>query len=334
MLGEVSAGEAAEVRLSVHKDQSMLDCNKRLTLPLLDWLERRPWDVTDLPLAVHDVPTMISLQERALLYLLARDRYEGFGGIVDAGCFLGGSTLALAQGLLDRNSPVRDRVIHTFDLFRLDEGSYQPYASILGGLQPGDSLRPTFEALLEHRAAIVNMREGDVRDQEWTAGPVEILFIDLAKDWSINDHVARMFFPSLIPGQSVVLQQDYVHEWTPWLHILMEFLGDAFTYCGCVPFASAIFVPRRRIRAEELPDNLFADVSHEEKLILFDHSARRFDGEDRGVVECARAYLLYMIGQTAAAQAHLDEVEKNYQGARIDSILPNMRKACASASPT
>ncbi|MFZ1156062.1 MAG: hypothetical protein WAN93_14290 [Solirubrobacteraceae bacterium] len=277
---------------------------------------------------------MISLQERSLLYFLTRDLYVGLGEIVDAGCFLGGSTMALAQGLLDRDPPVRDRVIHTFDLFRLDEGSYKPYASILDGLQPGDSLRPTFDALLGDRTGLVNVREGDVREEEWTAGPIEILFIDLAKDWSINDHVARTFFPSLIPDQSVVIQQDYLHEWTPWLHITMEFLGDAFTYCGSLPFASSIFVPRRRIRAEELPDSLFADIPHDEKLALFDRSARRFDGEDRGVVECARAYLLHMIGQTAAARTHLDEVETSYQGARIDSILPEMRRVCVPSPLT
>jgi hypothetical protein len=312
----------------------MLACDQPLAGPVLDWLERRPWNVADLPGAVRDVPTMISLQERALLYLLTRDLYAGLGEIVDAGCFLGGSTMALAQGLLDRDPPVSDRMIHTFDLFRLDEGSYQPYASILDGLQPGDSLRSTFDALLGYRTGLVNVREGDVREEEWTAGPIEILFIDLAKDWSINDHVVRTFFPSLIPYQSVVIQQDYLHEWTPWLHIIMELLGDAFTYCGSLPFASAIFVPRRRIRAEELPDNLFADISHDEKLTLFDRSARRFAGEDRGVVECARAYLLHMIGRTAAARAHLDEVEKNCQGARIDSILPDMRRVCVPASLT
>jgi hypothetical protein len=303
---------------------------------IVDWLELRPWDAVDeLPDAVRDVPTMISLQERTLLYRLARDRFEGCGKIVDAGCFLGGSTLALAQGLLDRDPPIRDRTIYTFDLFELDEGSYRPYAEMLRGLRPGDSLRPTFEAVLGGECIqSVDVREGDVCDEEWSAGPIEILFIDLAKDWLINDHVAQIFFPSLVADKSVVIQQDYCHEWTPWLHITMELLGDAFEYCGNAPFASAFFVPRRQIYAGELPKDLFAEVSHEEKLTLFDRSAQRFRGEDRGVIECGRAYLLHMVGLTAEAQDQLEHVETHYQGPRIASILPDMRKMCVSRSST
>ncbi len=311
----------------------MLNRNEHFTSPMLTWLERRPWNVTDLPSPVRDAPTMISLDERALLYHLARERYARLGRIVDAGCFLGGSTIAFAQGLLDREPPYRERLIHTFDLFILDEGSYRPYASQLDGLQPGDSLWSTFKALLGDRLELVNVKEGDIRYKDWPYGPIEVLFIDLAKDWSINDHVARLFFPSLIPGQSVVIQQDYVHEWTPWLHITMELLGDAFMYCGSVPYSSGLFVPRRKIRAEELPANLFADVPHDEKLTLFDRSAQRFDGEDRGVVECARAYLLYEIGRPDAARTHLDEVERTYQGARIEAILPAMRNVFVSPRP-
>jgi hypothetical protein len=310
----------------------MFDRKELFTTTNSRWLEQGSWETTDLPIALRDIPTMISLQERALLYCLTRDRYAGFGKIVDAGCFLGGSTLALAQGLLDRDPPVHERIIHTFDLFRLDEGSYQPYASILDGLRPGDSLRSTFETLLGNCTEIVHVKEGDVRNEEWDFGPIEILFIDLAKDWSINDHIARTFFPSLIPGRSVVIQQDYLHEWTPWLHITMELLGDAFEYCGSVPFSSVVFVPRRKIRVEELPKNLFTDIPNDQKLALFDCSARRFAGEDRGVVECSRAYLLHLIGQTAAARAHLDDVERDYQGARIELILPVMRRVCASPS--
>ena len=99
-------------------------------------------------------------------------------------------------------------------------------------------------------------------------GLFEVLFIDLAKDWSINDHVARLFFPSLIPGQSVVIQQDYVHEVDAVAAHYYGAFGYVFMYCGSVPYSSGLFVPRRKIRAEELPANLFADVPHDESLLF------------------------------------------------------------------
>jgi hypothetical protein len=271
---------------------------------------------------------MISLEERALLYVLARDYYSRSGMIVDAGCFLGGSTLALAQGVLDRDPPIQDPVIETFDRFKLDKGSFAPYAALLDGLRPGDSLRPAFDAVLSDRLRVVNVREGDIRRMDWSGGPIEVLFIDLAKNWSINDHVARTFFPALIPGRSVVIQQDYVHEWTPCLHITMELLGDAFDYGGTVPSCSAIFTSRRNITADDLPRNLFRDIPHDEKLALYDRSVGRFAAEERGVLECGRAYLLHLLGDTSAAHKQLDHVGQAYKGPRVETILPQMREVC------
>lgn len=41
---------------------------------------------------------MLSLEERRLLYWLAREYFAGIGAIVDGGSFVGGSTLALGEG--------------------------------------------------------------------------------------------------------------------------------------------------------------------------------------------------------------------------------------------
>ena len=42
----------------------MLNRNEHFTSPMLTWLERRPWNVTDLPSPVRDAPTTISLDEK------------------------------------------------------------------------------------------------------------------------------------------------------------------------------------------------------------------------------------------------------------------------------
>ena len=64
----------------------------------LDYLLRRPWRDESIAPRVPWVPTMISNAERSLLYLLARDFAGGDAAIVDAGCFLGGSTVELLPG--------------------------------------------------------------------------------------------------------------------------------------------------------------------------------------------------------------------------------------------
>ena len=57
------------------------------------------WRRQPLPTACTKVPTMLVPDELRLLNFLAQDYYRGAGAIVDAGSFLGGSTVALAEGL-------------------------------------------------------------------------------------------------------------------------------------------------------------------------------------------------------------------------------------------
>jgi predicted O-methyltransferase YrrM len=291
----------------------------------LTWLRTRPWERAELPEDVQSVPTMISPGERALLYVLARDYWSGAGALVDGGCFLGGSTLAFAEGLLHRPTCPRRTVIHTYDLFLVDETAHTMYAPLLRGLRLGDSTRAIFDELLGARLALVEVHSGDVRGYKWTAEPIEVLFIDIAKGWTINDHISREFFPALIPGRSVLIQQDYIHEWTPWLHITMELLGDAFTFAGTLPYASAIFVPQRSLNVDEIPKDLRRELSTADQLELFDRSAKRFSGAERAVVECSGVFLLSELGRRAEAVERLEHVAVSYEDPRLEAILPAVR---------
>ena len=68
----------------------------------LSSLVRRPWRDATLPADAIGIPTMLSKDERRVLYGLARDHARDDAAIVDAGCFLGGSTAALLAGVRDR----------------------------------------------------------------------------------------------------------------------------------------------------------------------------------------------------------------------------------------
>src|SRR5690348_3596642 len=90
------------------------------------WLADRP----------HTPPvvTMLSIQERRLLHYLARRHFSDRGAIIDAGCFLGGSTVALAEGLRQwtaRTSTAPSHPIQTYDLFAAE-------AWTIGTLLPAD----------------------------------------------------------------------------------------------------------------------------------------------------------------------------------------------------
>ncbi|MEA2355104.1 MAG: hypothetical protein QOD61_1233 [Solirubrobacteraceae bacterium] len=272
----------------------------------LDWLRRTPWVGAPLPGEVAAAPTMLSVEEKQLLYVLARDYIRGEGAVIDAGCFLGGSTIALAAGYAENRRARRGPPIHTYDLFAVDPSFRRDYPDLVADIT-GDSTRPRFEEVVGRLLDHVDVHEGDICAARWPGGPIDVLFIDVCKSWAINDHVVGEFFPALVPGRSVVIQQDLIHEWLPYLTITMGLFEDAFELIATVPWCSAVYVATRAIRPEDIPPRLDA-LDAARKLELFDRGCAPFSGEYRGVVECARAVLLENVGRRSDAVAHLAAV--------------------------
>src|SRR5262245_40948254 len=88
--------------------------------------------------------TMLRPDEINLLHWLAATFYQGNGAIVDAGCFLGGSTYALASGLAQNRSPAAaNRRIDTFDCFSTAGPLWYPNLEKFG-LAPNQSFLERF----------------------------------------------------------------------------------------------------------------------------------------------------------------------------------------------
>jgi hypothetical protein len=73
--------------------------------------------------------------------------------------------------------------------------------------------------------------KGDIKTKNWNELPIELLFLDVCKTVEINSHIFDKFFPSLIPGKSIIIQQDYHHIYHPYIHITMQLIKD---YCTCI----------------------------------------------------------------------------------------------------
>src|SRR4051794_6095291 len=91
----------------------------------LNELRTGVWQDLQLPELVEHYPTMLAHSERRLLHWMARDVWEGWGAIVDAGCFLGGSTASFASGLRARSEPPAgggsQPPISTYDRFEAEQ---------------------------------------------------------------------------------------------------------------------------------------------------------------------------------------------------------------------
>jgi len=247
------------------------------------------WRGVALPAEVGRARTMLLKTEQQLLHGLARDHFRNEGVIVDAGCFLGGSTLALASGLRAnprfQANPRRD-VVHSYDLFTVE-----PWT--IGVYFPEDtpktmSFEPVFRGNIAPFADLVAVHPGDVTKAPVPDGPIEILFVDLAKHWTVSDYVVRAFFPRLVPGRSIVIQQDYLyHEWNGWLPVTMEYFRDSFEMIDHTERNSVVF-----LYTQPPPEGFSRDViqglSRGEMRALADRAIARFEPPQQKILRESR----------------------------------------------
>jgi hypothetical protein len=267
-------------------------------------LFRRPWRDVQLPDSARDVVTMLSIEERQLLFWLTSSYRTGEGAIVDGGCFVGGSTIPLAEGL--RAGGVGGTV-DVYDLFQVE-----PYMTDFyfkdEDLQAGDSFRPLFDHNTANVSSLLRVHEGDLMQVGWSGDPIEILFVDFAKSWHLNDFIVQSFFPRLIPGRSIVVQQDYVFAGCPWVALTMEYLSDYFEPVAFAEYCSVVYRCR-----QEIPRNLTgpSELPHERRLELMDRAIARFRGYPRAVLDCAKAVLLIEHGNLVDANEIVEQVTRN-----------------------
>lgn len=254
------------------------------------------WRQQPLPTACTKVPTMLLPEELRLLNYLAQDVYRGDGAIVDAGSFLGGSTVALAEGLRRnrRWTATGGKPIHSYDRFEVEawtRGVYFPE-----DVAAGSSFREQFDRNIAPYADLVEVHAGDVQGHAWRGGPIEILFIDVAKHWTVSDWVTWQFFPHLIPGRSLVVQQDYLyHHWVAWLHVTMELYADYFEYVCDTEVNSAVFLNTKPIPPSVLRRHSVESLTRDERCALMDRAAARFEGKKRELLVSAKAHFVEMM---------------------------------------
>jgi glycosyltransferase involved in cell wall biosynthesis len=275
------------------------------------------WRSVNLPQDACSLATMLSRQELQLLYLLAKDYWSGSGVIIDAGCFIGGSTLPLARGVRENNNYAKGKkVVHTYDLFVADRHQCNSYLKAFGEFHPGDSTRALFDRATHQVSDVLEVYQGDILDFRWSSEKIEILFVDCSKTWELNDHIVTEFFPCLIPGKSVMVQQDFVHPTCPWLAITMEFFSDYFEVIEYVPHNTIVYRLIREIPLKLLDSYSISELSDSDKLYLMDRALSRYkrilDVADFVELECARCILkLWILGQQAGLN-DLDRIRRVY----------------------
>jgi hypothetical protein len=286
-----------------------------------------------MPAGVPGVPAMLSKGERRLLYALARDYASDDAAIVDTGCFLGGSTAALLRGLDDRDEPWNGPPVAAYDLFRVEPYLIPKFFSDDPSVRVGDSFRDRFDANVAGFAAPHVVHEGDIAELGWSGEAIAILFLDVLKSWELNDAVLRDFCPSLVPGRSVVIHQDYGMGYMPWIPITVELMRDSLVLIDWMEWGSHVYLVE-----DELPQTVMANgvkrLDLDSKFELIDRAVGRSDGWVRGMVEISRSALVAERDGDAAARADLDLIAARYRGYdRVVQLVSDI-KATLGGRPT
>ena len=253
------------------------------------------------------------MPERNFVRQYAAREFTGEGAIVDLGCWMGSFTRPLATGLRE-NPRIRggECRIHAYDRFVWEKWMNPCVAGTRweGRYRDGDDFRDAFLEQVGPVADLVTVHAGDLNEERWDpAEPIEYLLIDAMKTWELANSVVANFFPALKPGLSLIHHQDFVHFFTPWIHLLMFRFRPYFEPRTYVPNDSFIFTYREQIPAALLEKRYsFADFSEAEVAEAFAYSLSLIPAAASANIHAARIMLHIHQEDWSGARAAMERV--------------------------
>ncbi len=281
------------------------------------------------------VPAMMSVPERRFLHGLARDYYEGQGVIVDAGIFLGASTVCFGLGV--KENPRSQEIIPQWikPVISFERGivsdimpAFFERNKVDVALKPGDSFVDVVRENINDVADVVDLRIGDIMQTGAVDRPIEILFLDVLKLPEINKFVVENYFPLLIPGRSIVIQQDYFYDRLPYIKTHQEFFADHFDFLGEIG-STAVFRCVKTITKDDIDFNKMLESANQIKCasIALQRSA---DPSRRFLMALSKARLLKQVQGARAAQEYLRAVRSDYSEQLEQPRIARLRDAYAA----
>lgn len=300
--------------------------------------------VGTIPSSSLSVPSMMSVPEKRFLFGLASRYYSGKGIIVDAGIFLGASTRCFGEGV--RANPHFAEITQTwpqpvisFEKAIVNPGmpAFFKRNKMAFSAEPGESFEAEVRRNIEPVKDVIELRVGDIMQTAVIDDPIEILFLDILKLPDISVHTFRAFFPKLIPGRSIVIQQDYFYERLPYIKTHQEALGEYFDFIGEIG-STAVFLCTKKIPESAL-DVLSSDLPAFEQLRLASVAMQRsVDPSRRFLMALSKMRLIRKLHGRAAAREYLDFVKGEFpeqamtsRYARLSESLRSAEEICGDA---
>lgn len=288
---------------------------------------------------IDAIPSETSQKERRFLYRYFADQWAGNGNVVEVGPFLGGTTRAIALGMLNNPRRLPRSKLVTFDRFH---SYYSPDAMtafvqplIDGGQLSVEDLQHSGESvdfltiftaihaaepyweLVETSSLPLPDRRADLnRRQEFMTiqGEVGAAFIDGCKSWFATKYFMQQIAPHCRPG-TPLLFQDYRCRTCFWISAFVEVFRDNLRLFAQVGDTHA-FILTKPIGPKEIdarfPDEPMGFLEHQ-LVALFDRliatERARQDHHGAFIHELHKAAALAYIGRKDEARALLANLE-------------------------
>jgi hypothetical protein len=283
-----------------------------------DILKTKPWnaEIEQFPNLIYEPKGMIGPEERRCYYWLGKNWASGRGCIVDAGAFVGASTLCFAAGAAagDHRDFNGQQLVHAYDYFKVvDKYVADAISRDFRPIGDGESYLDIFEHQTAAYKELIKTYPGDFLTHKWHGDAIELLFIDVAKTEDLNAHVIGEFFPSLIPDRSVVVHQDYYHCWHPYIHISMEFFNEEFELVDpYVPHQSRVWRLMKPLPEEKVARMCAYDLANAERLALLGRLIEKSSDPIRQMIKVIRIWQLCLDGDWDAASAGMNDLKRQY----------------------
>jgi hypothetical protein len=255
------------------------------------------------PAELPPIPRMLSDDEKRFLAEAARELAPRDGAIVELGCFMGASAVALADGLRDRPGGAGATRVLTHDLFQMTSGMVLAcWPKPFGIYEEWEDFAPEARRYIRDRAGeLVEIRKVDLSSYEWTEGPISLFHVDAIKTMGIARQVMRWFYPAMVPG-SILIHQDYNHYSISWIHIIQYRMRSHFELLRAVNGSSTVaFRCVSQVSLAEATSVLDEEPSDDEVERCFEWS-KGLVGEDHVNVAAAHLMAYIRLGRVERAR--------------------------------
>ena len=308
---------------------------------------------------LDELPSEATPSERRFLYAFFAHVWGAQADVVEVGPFIGGTTRAIALGMLANPQLRPDARLYTYDRFG---GYYEPDA-LTGYLAPlfasgalgkderaavegAGSFGEVFDAV--HRgtpyAELIERRDKPLPDsaEEASAGEglfeldpgveVDAVFVDGCKSWYGTKHFMRATLDAARPGSHVIFQ-DYGWYTCFWIPAFVHAMGGAFSLTSWVDSTYAFHLTAPVIPADV--DAGYPDTPEELGRGWFDNAftelgsdaAERGDTRAQIVLGLQHAAALAYLGEADDARARIQKVRSH---ARLSELRPTIDAALRS----